>query len=43
LISAEGIRAPWISAELVKCIEDTSFDVPPEVAFLANGKITIKL
>jgi hypothetical protein len=43
LISVEGIKAPWINAQLVKCIEDASFDVPSDVAFLANGKITIKL
>jgi len=43
LASAENIKAPWISAELVSCSEDPSFNVPPDIAFLANGKITIKL
>ncbi len=35
--------APWINTALVRCTEDASWDVPANVALLANGKITIKL
>ena len=43
LASDEGIKAPWISAALVRCTEDSSFEVPSDKALLANGKITIEI
>jgi hypothetical protein len=39
----KGVRAPWMNAALVRCVEDRSRDVPANVAMFANGKITIKL
>jgi hypothetical protein len=36
-------KPPWINDALVNCSEDTSHEVPPDVALLANGKISIRL
>ncbi len=42
-VPSEVLNAPWTNAELVRCTEDKSRDVPPDKALLANGKISIKL
>jgi hypothetical protein len=34
---------PWSNAALVRCTEDTSWDVPANVALFANGKIKLQL
>jgi hypothetical protein len=39
----KDVRAPWMNAVLVRCVEDGVRDVPHNVAMFANGKITIKL
>ena len=42
-LDKDGLYAPWHNAALVRCIEDASWDVPPNTALFANGKITLKL
>jgi hypothetical protein len=37
------LKAPWVNAGLVRCSEDASYDVPPDKALMANGKISITL
>jgi hypothetical protein len=38
-----GAATPWTDEALVRCIEDTSKQVPPDVALIGGGKITLKL
>ena len=42
-VQGEVTNAPWVNADLVRCTEDASLDVPSNMALLANGKITLKL
>jgi hypothetical protein len=42
MLASEEV-APWISTELVRCMEDPSFEVAHDKALLANGNITINL
>jgi hypothetical protein len=34
---------PWSNAALVRCTEDTAWDVPANAALFANGKIKLQL
>jgi hypothetical protein len=42
-VPGEVLNAPWVNAALVRCTEDSSRDVPPDKALLANGKISLNL